>query len=86
LALGTLPVLLAGIAELLVSELSMKRGFALLSVAVVALAIAGAGVTIAMVQFRRRRLGFPLTTEELTRNLNWIRTVVLHSGRSTRQR
>jgi len=86
IALGTLPVLLTGIAELLVSELSVGHTAALLSVAVVSLAVAGAIVAIAIILFRRRRFGFPLSSEELTRNLNWVRTVVLHSGRSNRQR
>jgi uncharacterized membrane protein YqjE len=86
LALASLPLLLAGIAELLVSELGMKRGYALLSVVVVALAIAGACIAIAGSRLRRAALGFPVTREEFTRNFNWVRTVLLHSGRATRRR
>jgi uncharacterized membrane protein YqjE len=86
LALASLPVVLAGVAELLVSELGMKRGYALLSVAVVALAIAGPCIAIAGSHLRRTAVGFPLTREEFTRNLNWVRTVLLYSGRSSRRR
>jgi hypothetical protein len=85
-AVVSLPLILAGIAELLVSELGVKRGYALLSVAVVALAIAGACVGIATSRLRRSAPGFPLSREEFARNLNWLRTVLLHSGRSTRRR
>ena len=86
LGIAGLPIVLAGIAELLVSELGMKRGFALLGVAVVALAIAGSTVAIAAIRLRRSVVGFPLTTEEFTRNLNWVRTILLHSGRSVSAR
>ena len=86
LGIAGLPIVLAGIAELLVSELGMKRGFALLSVAAVAIAIAGSCIGIAAVRLRRSVVGFPLTTEEFNRNLNWVRTILLHSGRSARGR
>jgi hypothetical protein len=86
LGIASLPIVLAGIAELLVSELGMKRGFALLSVAVVALAIAGSSIAIAAIRLRRKAAGFPLTTEEFNRNRNWVRTILLHSGRSARGR
>jgi hypothetical protein len=86
LGIASLPIVLAGIAELLVSELGMKRGFALLGVAVVALVIAGSSIAIAAIRLRRSVVGFPLTAEEFTRNLNWIRTILRHSGRPTRGR
>jgi hypothetical protein len=86
LGIAGLPIVLAGIAELFVSELGMKRGFALLGVAVVALAIAGSTIAIAAIRLRRSVVGFPLTTEEFTRNLNWVRTILLHSGRSVSAR
>jgi Putative Actinobacterial Holin-X, holin superfamily III len=86
LGIAGLPIVLAGIAELLVSELGMRRGFALLGVAVVVLAIAGASIAFAAIRLRRSVVGFPLTTEEFTRNLNWVRTILRHSGRSTRGR
>jgi putative superfamily III holin-X len=86
LAIAGLPVALAGLAELLVSELALKRGYALLIVAAAALVIGGACVASAGVWLRRKRLGFPLSAEELTRNLNWLRTVLRYSGRSPARR
>jgi hypothetical protein len=84
LAVAALPIALAGIAELLVSLLGMNRGFALLAVAVATLGIAGTGMAIAMARLRGSDLGFPLSREEFARNLNWVRTVLLYSGRSAR--
>jgi hypothetical protein len=86
LALVSLPLVLVGIAELLVSELGMRRGYALLGVAITALVIAAVSIGIAGYRLRRTVVGFPITGEEFARNLNWVRTVLLHSGRSTRRR
>jgi hypothetical protein len=84
IALAALPIALAGIAELLVSFAGLNHGYALLAVAVAAFAIAGTCVAIAVARLRASDLGFPLSREEFTRNLNWIRTVLLYSGRSAR--
>ncbi len=84
LALASLPVILIGIAELLASGLGMNRGAAFLSVALVTLFIGGAGIAIAASQLRRAAVGFPISREELARNMNWVRTVLLHSGRPAR--
>jgi hypothetical protein len=84
MAVASVPIVLVGIAELLVSELQMKRGYALLSVAAVAILIAGVSMASASSWLRRKRLGFPLSEEELVRNLNWVRTVLRYSGRSPR--
>jgi hypothetical protein len=78
---GSVPIVLLGIAEILVSELAMKRGYALLSVAGAAILIGGASVAFSGSWLRRKRLGFPISGEELTRNLNWVRTVLRYSGR-----
>ncbi len=86
LAVAALPIALAGIAELLVSLLGMNRGFALIAVAVAAFVIAGICAAIAVARLRGADLGFPLSKEEFARNLNWVRTVLLHSGRSARAR
>ncbi len=83
---AALPVALLGIAELLSTALDIHRGAAQLIVAVVCFVIAGILVAIAASRFRGSDLGFPLSNEELTRNLNWVRTVLLHSGRSARNR
>jgi hypothetical protein len=86
LAIACIPIVLLGIAELLVSELAMKRGYALLSVGAAALLIAGVAVAFAGSWLHRKRLGFPVSGEELTRNLNWVRTVLRYSGRFPRGR
>ena len=86
LAVASVPIVLLGIAELLVSELAMKRGYALLSVGAAAILIAGVAVAFAGSWLRRKRLGFPLSGEELTRNINWVRTVLRYSGRFPRGR
>ena len=86
MAIAALPIALAGIAELLVSELGMRRGFALIAVAVAAFAVAGTCVAIAAGRLRSADLGFNLSREEFARNLNWVRTVLLHSGRAAKGR
>jgi hypothetical protein len=80
-AVASLPVGLVGIAELLVSEMGLKRGYALLTVAVVAILMAGSCASVGASWLRRKRLGFPLAAEELARNVNWVRTVLRQSGR-----
>jgi hypothetical protein len=80
-AVAGLPVGLVGIAELLASEMGLKRGYALLTVAAIAILFAASCVGLAASWFRRKPLGFPLSGEELARNLNWVRTVLRQSGR-----
>jgi len=77
-------IMLAGLAELMVSELGMKRGYALLIVACSAIAVGAICLVVAATRLRAKRLGFPLSFEELARNFNWLRTVLRHSGRSSR--
>ena len=86
LAIASLPVLMVGLAELLVSETGMKRGYALLSTATTAVVMAGACITVARSWLRKKPFGFPLASEEFARNLNWLRTVLRHSGRWPLQR
>jgi hypothetical protein len=77
---------MVGIAELLVSELGMKRGYALLSAATTAIVIAGACIVVARSWLRKKPFGFPLASEEFARNMNWLRTILRHSGRWPLQR
>jgi hypothetical protein len=85
-AVAGLPIGLVGIAELLVSEMGLKRGYALLSVAAVAIVIAGFCMGVGVSWLGRHRLGFPLSSEELARNVNWVRTVLRQSGRMSFRR
>jgi hypothetical protein len=75
-------LMLAAIAELLVSELGVRRGVALVSVAAFAIAVGAGCLALATSRLRAKSLGFPLSREELARNLNWLRTVLRQSGRS----
>jgi MFS family permease len=85
LALASLPVALAGVAELLVGEMGLKRGYALLIVAAVGIGVGGAAVMGVIAALRNKPLGFPLSAEEFTRNTSWIRSVLTYSGRSRRR-
>jgi Putative Actinobacterial Holin-X, holin superfamily III len=81
LAIASLPVLMVGVAELLVSELGIRRGYALLIAGTTSIMIAGMCIAVARTWLRKKPLGFPLSAEEFGRNLNWLRTILRHSGR-----
>jgi hypothetical protein len=85
-ALAALPIVLVGIAELLVTELGLRRGSAFLTVGFVSLAIGSLCIISAGLWIGRKRLGFPLSAEEFTRNLSWVRTVLRLSGRQRTNR
>ena len=81
LALGSLPVILIGLAGVIAQVFQVPAGSSQLIVGLTALAIAGGagfvgwkGSTGSLSSFRR-------SSEELTRNLSWIRTVLIFSGR-----
>ncbi len=86
IALASFPVVLAGAAELLVSEFHWRRGLALLTVGLTTIGIAGFVTMAAAVWLKRQRFGFPLSAEEFARNLNWMHTVLRLSGRSPSRR
>lgn len=86
MALAALPIVLAGIAELLVTKQGFSRGTAFLTVGFTTFAIASLCIAIAGLWVSRKRLGFPLSAEELARNLNWVRTVLRLSGRERGRR
>jgi hypothetical protein len=84
--IGALPVLLLGVAGLLASALkispaaaSLLTGGVVLVVALGTIAVAGWRIPASFSSFRQSR-------EELTRNLAWIRTVLLYSGRDVPRR
>ena len=80
-ALAAVPVILFGIAELLVAELACAARYAFLAVGSLTVGIAVCCAIAAALWLKRRRLGFPLTSEEFTRNLHWVHTVLRLSGR-----
>jgi hypothetical protein len=83
---GGVLLALAGISELMVSELGLKRGYALLITSGAAILCGGLCAAFGRAWLGRRWLTFPASGEELTRNLNWVRTVLRHSGRSPTRR
>jgi len=84
--LGAVPVLLFGVAELVAVALNIGHGWALLLTSVVAMVIAGVVVVVSALRLPSCFNGFRRSSEELTRNLSWIRTVLLYSGRSLPRR
>ena len=84
--LGSIPVLLLGVATLLASWLKINAGWALVLVAVVVMLLAWATVEIAGMKLSRCFQSFRRSREELFRNLSWIRTVLMYSGRSVPRR
>lgn len=86
LALASLPVVLIGVAQLIAWAFSIHLGWALLLVGLVALVGASAVAGIAGLRFSRSFASFQRSREELVRNLSWIRTVLVHSGRPVPRR
>ena len=82
LAVGSVPVLLIGLADWIASSTRMSAAAAQLIVGLLTLVLAIVAVTIALKASLRSLEGFRRSTEELTRNLSWIRTVLVHSGRT----
>jgi len=84
--LGALPVLLFGVAELIVSAFNIKIGWALLLTSITTIVLAGAVLTICALRIPDALSGFRRSREEFQRNLAWVRTVLVHSGRSMPRR
>jgi integral membrane sensor domain MASE1 len=84
--IGALPVALLGVAGLLAAALkigvawaTLMTGGVVLGVALVVVAVSASKIGPSFSSFRRSR-------EELARNLAWIRTVLLYSGRNPPRR
>jgi uncharacterized membrane protein YqjE len=84
--LGALPVLLSGVAELLAAALRIRIGWALLMTSATTIVLAGAILAICASRLPECFAGFRRSREEFTRNLAWLRTVLVHSGRSLPRR
>jgi uncharacterized membrane protein YqjE len=80
--LASLPVALFGVAELLAAALKISHGWALLMTGAVVLVVAGIVVAVSAYRLVPSVSSFRRSREELSRNLAWIRTVLLYSGRS----
>jgi hypothetical protein len=83
LLLGSVPVLLIGVAELIVRFTSIGHDLALLLTAGGAIVVAGAIGALAAPRLRKSFESLQRSREELARNVSWIKTVLTYSGRST---
>lgn len=86
LALGSIPVLLMGAADLIAPVLGIDEGWSLLLVAGVALLLAATLGWFALPRLTGSFDCFRRSQEELNRNLSWVKTVLTHSGRFTPNR
>jgi hypothetical protein len=84
--IGALPVALLGVAGLLASALKISQAAATLLTGGVVLAVAAGTVAVAAAKIGPSFRSFRRSREELTRNLAWIRTVLLYSGRDVQRR
>jgi hypothetical protein len=83
LALGSLPVGLLGVAELLVTYAALGRGWAYLITSVTVTIVAGILAAVGVPRLQASFASFRRSREELTRNVAWIKTVLAQSGRYT---
>lgn len=86
LALGSVPVLLMGVAGLIAPVLGLDEGWALVLVAGVTLLVAAVVGWFALPRLTGSFASFRRSQEELTRNISWIKTVLTYSGRFTPNR
>jgi len=81
LALGSIPVLLIGIGELLGPMVGLSHGGAMLVIAILTLVLAAGMALFALPALKRSFASFQRSREELVRNIAWIKTVLTYSGR-----
>jgi uncharacterized membrane protein YqjE len=85
-AMGALPVVLLGVAGLLAAALKISPAWAILLTGGVVLTAALAVVAVSTLKISPSFASFRRSREELVRNLAWIRTVLLYSGRAAPHR
>ena len=79
--LSSVPVLLLGLAAAVASFFAVPEWGARLIVGGVAMAVAGLVAYLSYREAIGSITSFRRSTEEFTRNLSWVRTVLVHSGR-----
>jgi len=84
--LAAVPVALLGAADLIARALGIAPGWAMLLTAVAALVLAGAVSFLSVHELLKSLEPLRRSREELVRNLAWVRTVLVYSGRSTPRR
>ena len=81
-ALASLPVLILGAADLLTTFASLPVWASRMIVAVVAMVVAALVAYLSYREVAGSIHSFRRSSEEFTRNLSWVRTVRVHSGRA----
>lgn len=82
IGVGTIPVGLIGIAYVMAVQWVWPLGTSLLVIAGLVLGIAAVLGLVSYSKLTHSFTSFRRTSEELGRNLSWIRTVVVYSGRN----
>jgi hypothetical protein len=83
--MAAVPVLLIGLAFVMATTLAISQGASLLIIGAIVAALAGVLGWFALVAFLKSFESFRRSGEELTRNINWIRTVLVQSTRATQR-
>jgi hypothetical protein len=81
--MGTVPVLLIGLGFVLATAMGISQGAALLIVGLIVAALAAVLGWFALVAFLKSFESFRRSREEFVRNVNWIRSVLAQSTRTT---
>jgi hypothetical protein len=84
--LGAVPVALLGVAEMVAAALRISGGGAMFLTGGVVMVLALTVLVVAGLRLGPSFSSFRRTREELSRNLAWVRTVLLYSGRSAPRR
>ncbi len=82
--LGMTPVLLMGLAELLVLYANFATAWAYVLVAVIAAAAAAVTAKLAIDRLRQATASFGRSRDELKQNIQWMRSVIKAQGRPER--
>ena len=85
LLLASLPVVLLGVAALLAAA-GLQEPWALLLTGVAGLIVATVLAVVAGLALGRSFTSFRRSQEELARNVSWVKTVIVYSGRAARNR
>ncbi len=80
-ALSSLPVLLLGTADLLTTFTNLPVWASRMIVAAVSLVVSALVAYLSLREASGSIHSFRRSVDELTRNLSWVRTVLVHSGR-----
>jgi len=83
---GCIPVAVAGAALLIASATGLSIALSLLLTAAAVMVVAGFVAVYAARRLGRSLEIFRRSQEELQRNISWIRTVLVHSGRAAPRR